>query len=71
MDPAYVTTDIWHDLSTALRFLWLHVALIVGFVTNFLIAHALIPSLASTHQISARILRLRAWTYVLAFSLLA
>lgn len=71
MDPAYLTSDIWHDLSTALRFIWLYVFLILGFVTNFLIAHALIPSLASTHHIPQSIVKLRAVVYLLAFGALA
>ncbi|MBI2172330.1 MAG: hypothetical protein HYU30_10025 [Chloroflexi bacterium] len=71
MDPAYITTDIWHDLSTALRFIWLYVFLILGFVSNFLIAHAVIPSLASTHQIPERIVKLRALVYLIAFGALA
>jgi hypothetical protein len=71
MDPAYLTTDIWHDLSIALRFIWLYVFLILGFITNFLIAHAVIPSLASTHQIPQSIVKLRALIYLLAFGALA
>ena len=71
MDPAYFTTDIWHDISTGLRFLWLYVLLILGFVTNFLIAHAVIPSLASSGQIPAKLVKLRALIYVMAFGILA
>lgn len=70
MDPAYFTTDIWHNISTALRLIWLYVFFILGFVTNFLIAHAVIPSLASTHQVSPKIVRLRALVYIFAFSIL-
>lgn len=71
MDPSYLTTDIWHGLSVALRFMWLYVFLILGFVTNFLIAHAVIPSLASSHQVSSKVVRLRAMIYIFAFSILA
>jgi len=70
MDPAYLTTDIWHDISTALRFLWLYVFLILGFITNFLIAHAVIPSLASSHQLSPKLVKLRALVYLAAFGAL-
>ncbi|MBI4202980.1 MAG: hypothetical protein HY532_07715 [Chloroflexi bacterium] len=70
MDPTYITTEIWQDISTALRLLWLYVFLILGFATNFLIAHALIPSLASTRQIPDKLVKLRALVYLMAFGAL-
>ncbi|MBI4340066.1 MAG: hypothetical protein HY680_08965 [Chloroflexi bacterium] len=71
MDPSYLTTDMWHDLSTVLRFLWLYVFLILGFVTTFLTAHAIIPSLAASGHLSEKIARLRAFVYLMAFGILA
>ena len=71
MDPSFVTTTIWHEISVMLRFLWLYVISIMGFVTLFLIAHAFIPSLASTGQISQKILKLRPILYLMAFGILS
>lgn len=71
MDPSFVTTTIWHEISVMLRFLWLYVISIMGFVTFFLVAHAFIPSLASTGQISPRILKLRPILYLMAFGILS
>ena len=71
MEPAYVSSDIWHGLSTMLRFFWLYLLLIVGFASNFLIAHAIIPSLVDSDQLPIRIARLRPLFYLGAFSILA
>ena len=71
MDPSFVTTTIWHEISVMLRFLWLYVISIIGFVTLFLVAHAFIPSLASTGQASQRIMKLRPILYLMAFGILS
>ena len=43
MDPEFITNEHWADISTVLRFLWLYWLFIIGFATNMLLAHALIP----------------------------
>ena len=71
MDPSYVSSDIWHDLSTMLRLFWVYLFVIIGFASNFLVAHAIIPSLVDSGQLPVRIARLRPLFYLGAFSILA
>ena len=71
MDPPFLTNQIWHDLSTMLRFLWVYVFFIIAVAFNFLIAHAIIPSLVDSGQLPARVARLRPLFYLGALSLLA
>lgn len=66
MDPDFVTTQVWHQLSLMLRFLWVYVFFIIGFAFNFLLAHAVIPSLVDSGQLPARIARLRPLFYLSA-----
>ncbi len=70
MEPASVTTEMWHGISVMLRFLWLYVFLILGVAVNFLIAHAVIPSLADSGQLPSRIARLRPLFYLGSLGLL-
>ena len=70
MDPVYVDNDLWHDLSTMLRFLWLYFLIINGFVVSFLIAHAIIPSLVDSGQLPPRLARLRPLFYLNALGIL-
>ena len=53
-----------------LRFLWVYVLLIIAFAFNFLFAHAVIPSLASTGQLPPRVTKLRPLLYMAAFGAL-
>lgn len=64
MDPAFVTNEIWHNISGMLRFLWVYVFFIIGFALNLLIAHAIIPSLVGSGQIPERIAKLRPVFYL-------
>ena len=64
MDPAFVTNEIWHNISGMLRFLWVYVFFIIGFALNLLIAHAIIPSLVGSGQIPERIANLRPVFYL-------
>ena len=70
MDPAFVDNQMWHDLSTMLRFLWVYMLFIIGFAMNFLTAHAIIPSLVASGQLPLRIARLRPLFYLGALSIL-
>ena len=71
MDPAFVTTGIWHDLSIMLRSLWVYVFFIIGFAFNFLLAHAVIPSLVYSGQLPPRFARLWPLFYLSALGSLA
>ena len=71
MEPSYLSTDIWHDLSTLLRLMWVFIFLVVGVAGNFLIAHAIIPSLAASHQLPRWIVRTRPLFYLQALTALA
>lgn len=64
MDPAFVDNSIWHDVSTMLRLLWVYVVIIIGAAFTFLTAHAIIPSLAGSGMLPARIARLRPLLYM-------
>ncbi len=64
MDPSFVSNDIWHGISTMLRFLWVYIVFIIGAAFNFLLAHAIIPSLADSGQLPARIAKLRPLFYL-------
>ncbi len=64
MDPAFVDNSIWHDISTMLRLLWVYLLFIIMAAFTFLTAHAIIPSLAGSGLISARIARLRPLFYI-------
>ena len=70
MDPSYVTTEIWHDLSTVLRFFWVYILFIIVFAANFLLAHAIIPSLVSTGHLPQSFNRVRPLIYIGAFGIL-
>ena len=66
MDPAFVDNEIWHGISGMLRFLWVYVFFVSGAAFNFLIAHAIIPSLAGSGQIPERAAKLRKFFYLSA-----
>ncbi len=70
MDPAFVTNEIWHDISGMLRFLWIYVLFIIGFALNLLIAHAVIPSLVGTGHIPVKLAKLRPVFYLASAGLL-
>ena len=71
MDPEFITNEHWADISTALRFLWLYWLFIIGFATNMLLAHALIPSLINSGQLPSSVGRIRPLLYMGALGILA
>ena len=71
MNPEVITTEHWADISTMLRFLWLYWLFIIGFATNMLLAHALIPSLISSRQLPSSVARIRPLLYMGALGILA
>lgn len=70
MDPAFIDNQMWHDLSTMLRFLWVYMLFIIGFALNFLTAHAIIPSLVDSGQLPRRIAQTRPLFYLSALGIL-
>jgi len=59
-DPAIITSEIWSEIGSFLKVLWLLLPAVLGFAGSMLIAHALIPSLAATRDLKdPRILKLR------------
>lgn len=71
MDPEFISREHWADISTVLRFLWLYWLFIIGFATNMLLAHALIPSLITSGQLPASVGRVRPLLYLGALGILA
>ncbi|MCZ6615063.1 MAG: hypothetical protein O6920_04685 [Chloroflexi bacterium] len=70
MDPEFITNEHWADISTVLRFLWLYWLFIIGFATNMLLAHALIPSLIASGQLPSSMGRVRPLLYLSALGIL-
>mgnify|MGYP001410086748 CR=1 FL=1 len=59
MDPAYITTYVWHEIEVTLGFLWLLPIVVIFFGGNFLMAHAILPSLIETRHLPAGATKLR------------
>tara|TARA_B100000029_G_C17526584_1_gene941844 strand:- start:170 stop:460 length:291 start_codon:yes stop_codon:yes gene_type:complete len=70
MDPQYITGETWSEIGSWLKFLWLFLLFSVGFGFNFLMAHAIIPSLIITGHIPSSINRFRRFFYYSAFAAL-
>ncbi len=66
MDPAFVDNELWHGISTMLRFLWAYLLFAIGFAALFLTAHAIIPSLVTTGHLPGQAARLRPLLYAAA-----
>ena len=74
MDPQYITSADWRDLGNLLTFFWLILLFAIGFGFNFLMAHAIIPSLISSGHLPERINKARRVFYggaVVSLSLVA
>ena len=63
MDPEYITSADWRDIGNFLTFIWLILLFAIGFGFNFLLAHAVIPSLIITGHIPERFGRARRLFY--------
>lgn len=66
MHPSVPTAAQWSDINSGLIWFWAFAACIVIFAANFLLAHAMIPSLVSTRQLPQRALSVRPVMYVIA-----
>lgn len=51
MDPEFITSSDWQQLANLLHFFWFVLLAAIGFGGNFLMAHAIIPSLVGTGHI--------------------
>ena len=63
MDPEYINSDIWRSTGDILTFIWILFFAAVGFGFNFLMAHAIIPSLIGSGHLPARLQKARALFY--------
>lgn len=59
MDPEYINSDIWRSTGDILTFIWILFFAAVGFGFNFLMAHAIIPSLIGSGHLPARLQKAR------------
>ena len=59
IDPKPLASADWQQVTSTLIYLWAFVFFMGGVASNFLIAHALIPSLITTRHISPRLQVLR------------
>jgi len=71
MDPEYITSADWRDIGNFLTYIWLILLFNIGFGFNFLMAHAIIPSLVSSGHLPQRLDKARRVFYGGAFVALA
>lgn len=64
MDPQYITSSDWADTGQVLTFIWLLLIFAIGFGFNFLMAHAIIPSLVGSGHLPERFAKTRRVFYV-------
>ncbi len=63
MDPEYINSDIWRSTGDILTFIWILFFAAVGFGFNFLMAHAIIPSLIGSGHLPTRLQKARPLFY--------
>ncbi|MQF65120.1 hypothetical protein FIM04_03245 [SAR202 cluster bacterium AC-409-J13_OGT_754m] len=68
-DPTPIGSFEWSQIGHLLHFLWYYFAVVIAFGFMFLTAHAVIPSLLSTREISPTLNLARFSLYVSAFGL--
>ena len=74
MDPGYINSSDWGAIGGFLTFLWVMFFSAVGFGFNFLMAHAIIPSLIGSGHLPERVGKARPLFYggaVMALGLVA
>ena len=72
MDPEFINSGDWRNIGNLLTFIWLLFFAAVGFGFNFLMAHAIIPSLIGSGHLPERVGKARPIFYggaVLALAL--
>ena len=55
MDPDFINSGDWRNIGDFLTFIWLLFFAAVGFGFNFLMAHAIIPSLTGSGHLPERV----------------
>ena len=63
MDPVYINSDLWGSTGNILTYIWILFFSAVGFGFNFLMAHAIIPSLIGSGHLPARLQKARPLFY--------
>jgi len=64
MDPEYITSADWQRIGDLLHFFWFFVICSIGFGFNFLLAHAIIPSLVASGHIPQGVNGTRKFFYI-------
>jgi len=63
MDPGFITSADWQAVANLLHFFWFILICAIGTGFNFLLAHAIIPSLVGTGHIPQRVDNSRRFFY--------
>ncbi len=66
IDPQSLTSADWDQIQTTLVYLWLLWLSVIAMALSLLVAHAVIPSLATTGHIGPRVERVRPIFYMAA-----
>ncbi|HET9016925.1 MAG TPA: hypothetical protein VFN57_15090 [Thermomicrobiaceae bacterium] len=66
MDASVTSALQWTQVTSGLVWFWTFLSCMITFAASLLLAHAAIPSLVSTHQLSRRMLNVRPIFYALA-----
>lgn len=66
IDPQSLTSADWDQIQTTLVYLWLLWLSVIAMALSLLVAHAIIPSLATTGHIGPRVERVRPIFYMAA-----
>ncbi|MYD37147.1 MAG: hypothetical protein F4X20_09155 [Dehalococcoidia bacterium] len=66
IDPQSLTAADWEQIETTLVYLWLLWLSVIGMALSLLVAHAIIPSLATTGHVGPRVERVRPIFYFAA-----
>lgn len=66
IDPQSLTSADWDQIQTTLVYLWLLWLSVIAMALSLLVAHAIIPSLATTGHIGPRVERVRPLFYAAA-----
>ncbi len=70
MDPEFITSADWQRIGNLLHYFWFVLLFAIGFGFNFLMAHAVIPSLIETRHLPQRLDRSRRIFYIGALGFL-
>ena len=66
IDPQSLTSADWDQIQTTLVYLWVLWLSVIAMALSLLVAHAVIPSLATTGHIGPRVERVRPIFYMAA-----